>query len=314
LRLDGNGYETAHLLKDKWAMRQHLARGDAPTVAAQLLTGEDSLRSFGRAHGFPFIVKPTDLTASVGVCRVDGDDAVEEVWTRIEALRAGGGYRFFPFNGFMMEEYIDGIEYSVEAFSFDGRHVVVAVTEKHSLPSFVELGHALPARLDPAVEQDIVDCVTGFLDAVGLRRGPTHTEVKLSSAGPRVIESHNRVGGDRISELVDAAFGIDLDSYAIGWPFGLADELVERPRAHRAAATRFLTAQPGTVRAVKGVEEVRAHDGVIAVDVGVQEGEVVNALDSNWARIGQVLVTGPTTAAAVAICEQLVGKITVETG
>ena len=62
------------------------------------------------------------------------------------------------------------------------------------------------------------------------------------------------------------------------------------------------------------MEEVRAHDGVIAVDVGVQEGEVVNALDSNWARIGQVLVTGPTTAAAVAICEQLVGKITVETG
>lgn len=314
LGFGGNGHEVSRRLKDKLLMRRHLAAvGAAGAVAAAPADGADSLLAFGERHGYPFVVKPTDATASLAVFRVDGPDDVDAVWAKVDAIRGTDRFRYFPCEQFMAEEYLDGVEYSVEAFSFDGRHVVVAVTEKLVLPNFVEGGHAMPARLDPAVEAEVVDCVTSFLDDVGLRRGPTHTEVKLTPDGPRVVESHDRVGGDRINELVAAAFGIDLDTYAIGWPFRLVDELHQRPVARRAAATRFFVADPGEVVDVVGVEEARADPDVVALDMTVGVGDVVRPLAGNWERIGQVVAVGPDVPTAIETCERLVASIKVVT-
>ena len=117
-----------------------------------------------------------------------------------------------------MEEYLDGPEISVETLSFDGRHVVVAVTDK-------ETRRPRLRRDRPFAAQRLLgrDCcarstrlVTDFLDAVGLRNGPGHTEVKLTSRGPRIVESHNRIGGDRINELAEIAYGVDMERYALG--------------------------------------------------------------------------------------------------
>ncbi len=94
---------------------------------------------------------------------------------------------------------------------------------------------------------------------MGLRDGVSHTELRLTSRGPRVIESHDRVSGGRVMDLVEAVYGIDLERHAVGWPFRLVPELPWRPAARGAAATRFLTAEPGTVVAIEGADEVRAH-------------------------------------------------------
>jgi biotin carboxylase len=315
LGLTGTSEEVCRRFMDKWVMRRRLAAVGIRDVPAALLTGPDSLADFGRSNGFPFIVKPTMATSSLGVFRVDGPADVEPTWQRIQQLRATTGRawtRYFSVDEFVMEAYVPGPEYSVEAFSFDGRHVVVAVTEKavHE-GTFVEVGHALPARLAPGVEESVVETVTAFLDALELRDGPSHTEVKLGPDGPVVIESHNRIGGDRINELVEAAYGIDLDTYAIGWPFRLVPELTGRPVPAKAAATRFLLGEPGRVTGVEGAAEVRAHPAVVALDVNVSEGDTIEPLADNWARIGQVVATGPDVTTAVATCEQLVNKITV---
>ncbi|WNI14312.1 ATP-grasp domain-containing protein [Actinacidiphila sp. ITFR-21] len=318
LELGGTSYEVSHRFTDKWLMRRHLAEQGLPGPAAARITGRADLAAFGAAHGYPFIVKPVAVTASFGVVKVTGEEQLDPVWAHIEDLRRTGANqwaRFFPVGDFIAEEFLDGPEYSVEGFSFAGRHVVVAVTEKAVLDTgFVELGHALPARLEPAVEQAVVTATTDFLTAMGLTDGPTHTEIKLTGRGPVVIESHNRVGGDRINEMVHAAYGIDLDTYAVGWPFRLVDELPDRPEPLRSAATRFLIGRPGTVTAVHGVEDVRADPAVVALDFDLVPGDVVNPLRGNWDRIGQLVATGGDTSAAIAACERLLGAIDVATG
>jgi L-amino acid ligase C-terminal domain 2/ATP-grasp domain len=197
----------------------------------------------------------------------------------------------------------------VEAFTFAGRHVVITVTEKETLRNAVEIAHAMPARLEPDLEREIVDCVTGFLDVIGLRHGPSHTEIRVGPMGPRVIESHNRVGGDRINDLVHAAYGIDLDTYTLGWPFGLVEELRERPAPRQAAATRFLSGRSGTVTAVEGAEEVLACPEVLDLDVNVGPGDVLRPLTNSWERPGQVLVAANNTEAAIALCEKLARQV-----
>jgi hypothetical protein len=131
----------------------------------------------------------------------------------------------------------------------------------------------------------------------------------VGDSGPVVIESHNRIGGDRINELVHAAYGIDLDTYALGWPFRLVDELPDRPSPLRGAATRFLERMPGTVTGITGVDMVRDHPDVVAVDLPVAVGDVVSPLTDNWSRLGQVVTTGQDTETAIATCERLAEQI-----
>jgi biotin carboxylase len=314
--LGGTSYATAHLLKDKLAMRRHLAAAGgvaaAASVPAEEIVSEESLRDFGARYGYPFVVKPADAAGSVGVQRVGEPGQVPRAWAAIVGLRARTDLRqqtFLTVGRHLAETYVEGPEYSVEAFSFDGRHVVVAVTEKLTEDgSFVELGHAEPARVDPGVEARMVRVTEALLDAVGLRDGASHTEVKLSPDGPVIIEGHNRVGGDRIVDLLELAYGVDFELLTVAWPFRLAEPLAGRPPAACAAATLFLTPPPGTVREVAGVEEVRAHPGVFAADVTVRAGDVVRA-GSNWDRAGQIVVTAPDTGAALALCEDLAARI-----
>ncbi len=308
--LGGTGYEPARLLRDKWAMRQHLVAVGAPTVAARLLDDRAGLSAFGAEHGYPFVVKPTDLTAGFGILKVTGPDDEDRVWEQVSRLRAVGmdrGSTLYQVQDFLLEEYITGPEFSIEALSFEGRHIVVGITEKSVDPDhFAELGHAMPARVEPGVEARIVAEVGRFLDAIGIRNGPSHTELRISPRGPLVIESHNRVGGGHIGELVEAAYGIDLISYTLGWPFRLVEELTERPEPIGGACARALLAPPGRVEGIEGIEELRAHPAVLAVDLAAHDGAIVRPMQDNWDRLGLVAVTAEDTDAAVKLCEDLV--------
>lgn len=214
LGLRGNDIGATALLRDKQAMRVRLDECGFATVPWGPLTDAAALAAFGTEHGYPLIVKPVDGLASLGVNRLDGPGDIAKVLATVAQLRKDNDHRyaeFFPLRRFLVERYIHGPEFSVEAFSFDGRHLVIAVTEKLLLPySFVEVGHALPARLAGPAEDAVVAEVTGFLDAVGIRHGATHTEVRVQDGRPHVIESHTRTGGDRIVDLVHAAVTVQV--------------------------------------------------------------------------------------------------------
>jgi biotin carboxylase len=322
LGLGNTSEHVAELLRDKLAMRHHLAAHGSPEVAAASVAaaeviGPEDLRSFGEAHGYPFILKPADATASLGIERIDGPEQAEAAWAEVEALRARTDLQwgsFFTIERFLAEEYIEGPEYSVEAFSFAGQHTIVAVTEKlTAADGFLEFGHAMPARLDPALEQKIVDCVSTFLDAVGLADGASHTELRITPAGPKIIEGHNRMGGDRIFDLIEAAYGINIEQWSVAWQFGLIEPPAQRPAPRCSAATRFLTAEPGTVTQIQGVDDALAEEGALDVEVVAKPGQTVRPLSGNWDRVGQVLATGPTTEAAITAAERLTNKVTVVT-
>ncbi|MGQ4516208.1 ATP-grasp domain-containing protein [Streptomyces sp. DW26H14] len=316
LGLGGVSHEVALLLRDKLSMRRRLqAAAPRVSVAAEEVTGRAGLAEFGAAHGYPFIVKPIDGIASLGLQLVEGEEQLDEVWETIGRLR-GVDHQFataFPIDRFIMEEYADGPEFSVEAFTFDGRHVVVAITEKLTFDNFVELGHVVPARLAPEAARDVADCVTTFLDAIGLAQGPSHTEVRLSARGPRVIESHNRPGGDRIRDLVEAAYGFDIERYTVAWQSGTLPPLTERPEVRQGAATRFLSAEPGTVTEVEGLAAAKEQDGVLDVTLDVGVGDTVRPLRSSWDRLGQVVAVGPDADAALALCEKTSETVVIRT-
>ncbi|WOX10308.1 ATP-grasp domain-containing protein [Streptomyces sp. N50] len=298
----GNSLHTVGLLQDKRRMRELLnARGIAPVRTAAPRTAAD-LAEFCRTTGGPVILKPATGTASQAVFRVAGPGDAEEIW---QAFEAAGGTR--P----VAEEYLDGPEISVETFSCDGKHTVLAVTDKLVGPSFVETGHTLPSALPAPVLDEVAALVVTFLDAVGLIEGPAHTEVKVTGNGPRVLESHNRVGGDKIRELLRRAYGLDVVSLTAGCPLGLVPPPAEAPVARRGAAIRFLTPSPGTVRRIT-VPDLGDSTAEVRLDVAVGDG--VGPVRRSGDRSGYVIADGTDAAEAARRCEQVAGRVLIETG
>ncbi|MFD6287022.1 ATP-grasp domain-containing protein [Streptomyces sp. NPDC060205] len=320
LGLGGTPYEVSHRFTDKWLMRRRLAEGPrvgARRVAAELLTSDDDLDRFGAAHGYPFIVKPTSGTASFGVVKVDGVDALDAARQRIRRLHTATDHPFtgaYDIEQFMMEEYVPGPLYSVETFSFDGRHVVLTVTEAITRPgTHVHAGHALPARLSADDEERMADTARRFLRAMGLRDGPAHTEIILGPQGPVICESQNRVGGALLTDMIDAVYGCDAQSLAVSWALGRADPLPGRPVARGAAASWLVVAEQGRVERVEGVERVRADPDTLAVSLGVVPGDLVRPLEGQWDGLGHISALGPDTGTAIDACRRNLRRIRIHT-
>ena len=217
------------------------------------------------------------------------------------------------FDEFLMEEFLDGPEISVETLTFDGRHVVVAVTDKETATGFVEISHSQPSGCSSETLREVAQLVADFLDAVGLRDGPGHTEVKLTSRGPRIVESHNRTGGDGINELTEVAYGVDMERYALGARFGVVEPLTKSPEPRGGAALRFLTPEPGRVVEVTGVDAVRADPAYVDLQLKVEPGDEVPPLTWNEDVAGHVIARGATTAEAIAHGRRLAAAIHVRT-
>jgi biotin carboxylase len=304
LGLAGNSAATTVLLKDKSRMRAFLNARGTGVVACAVGRDERDIGRFADERGLPVVVKPVDGMASIGVHRIDERSQVAGV---CRALHEAGIDRF------LVEEYLDGPEVSVETLTFDGRHVVVAITDKLVGPRFVEMGHSIPSRVPAAQRAEIAEAVTCFLDLVGLRVGPAHTEIKLSPRGPLIVESHNRMGGDMIPELALAATGVDMAMHTLGGPFDLIAPLTAPPPMPAGAAIRFLTAPTGLVASVDGLDEVRLDPRVIDAQVSVEPGGEVQPLVSSMERVGHVAVQASSVEEAVDVCNELAQRVRIVT-
>lgn len=299
LGVEGNPLRAVRLLQDKRRMREVLAAHALSPVQARPVCSAADLAGFCGEIGGPVILKPAAGTGSRAVLRVDAEQDAAAAWE--EFVRAGGADP-------IAEEFLDGQEISVEAFSHNGEHVVVALTDKVLGPNFVELGHTVPSAVPPARQEEVRALVVDFLDAVGLREGPSHTEVKLTVRGPRVIESHNRIGGDKIRELVRRVHGHDLVRLTVGCALGLLPPPEPVP-ARGGAAIRFLAPPAGTV-----AEIGLPHDTEdCVIDLAVRVGDVVDVVRSSWDRAGYVLAGGADAADAARRGERVRDAITVET-
>lgn len=300
LGLDGVGFGTVQLLTDKWRMRQHTRERGVDSVRATVGSSLEDIRRFGDAVGYPLIAKPVAGSASVGIHKIDDAAAAASAYAGLVGLGLGG---------FLLEEFLEGPEISVDALSFDGHHVPIAIADKITGTGFIEFGHIIPASLSASLEQDVCRTVSDFLDAVGLRDGLSHTELKLTPSGPRVIEGHNRRGGDRINTMTEAVYGIDLEESGLAWAAGELRALTGRPTANGAAAVAFFEAEPGRLVAVEGADEVRDHPAAVEFHVNFAVGQTIPRVRWSLDRAGYVVVTAETSPAARDLARSLASRV-----
>lgn len=81
----------------------------------------------------------------------------------------------------MIEEFVEGQEYSVEYIFYKGKHTFLALTEKYTTgaPHFIETAHVEPAQIEPEVLYKIQRVVEHVLDTLMIQNGASHSEIKV---------------------------------------------------------------------------------------------------------------------------------------
>lgn len=209
LGLVSNSEECIKLTQSKFAQRQTLEKAGIPVPKYYLIESRADLDKVD-CH-FPVIVKPVDSGGSQGICKVEDKAKLEEAYNyAISYSRSSKA---------IIEEYIDGREFSVEFISHQGKHYFLQITDKvtSGAPRFVEMQHHQPADIPASIWERIKTMVADALTALKIENSASHTEIKWNSNDELfIIETGARMGGDYISsDLVRLSTGYDFVEGAI---------------------------------------------------------------------------------------------------
>ncbi len=217
----------------------------------------------------------------------------------------------------LLEELVHGRELSVEAVTQNGITTILGITDKSIAgpPAFVESGHMFPAQLSACVAREVETFVRGALDAIGYSHGLSHTEVMLTSDGPRVVEINPRQAGGHIFDLIHLVAGTHplelLVHLSLGHtpPIGTATAplITAHPRAASAAIFFVMSPQAGLVQGVEGTEGLDNDPDVLRWTIPLPAH--AQRPRSNDAYLGHVLTVDPIGRAARAKAEAAVGAL-----
>ena len=238
LGLSCNKTEYSEIQTNKYKMREALQNAGLPCpkfVLADAGFKRDAINKFQ----FPIIVKPTDRSGSRCVMKLETVDGTEE------AVRAACGVSFEK--KAIIEEYIDGDEYSIETISYKGNHHYLATTKKFTTgaPHFIETGHCQPSGLSDETIEEAKQVVFKALDAIHVENSAGHSEFKVDNDGNiHIIEIGARMGGDCIgSDLVYLSTGNDFMKMVIDVAVGKMPEFITAPYQNKRVEIKFIFSQ-----------------------------------------------------------------------
>jgi argininosuccinate lyase len=297
----------------KHRVRRALDEAGIPNVRHALTRGWEATRDAARALGYPLVSKPTDLASSAHVRRVGDERELRDAFAALERFERNFRDQARD-RQVLLEEYLEGPEVSVEACTIDGQTVVFGITDKGvtGAPFFVEDSHMFPAALEPGVARALDDYARRVLAAVGHDRGFAHLEVKLTTAGPRLVELNPRLPGNYIVELVQRVTGLDLLAATIELSLGRSPSLAAGSGSARSAAIQFIIPPSGGVlRAILGVESLARDPHIARHEVDATPGSRVAEPVDNGCYLGHVVAIDPDGLSARRFAEAAVRRLEV---
>jgi biotin carboxylase len=297
---------SAQLSVSKLRQRERFGEAEVPHVRWETCVTLEEAVAAAERLGYPCVVKPPDRQGQKGLSLVLEPEALEDAFTMAIAEARS--------NVVLVEERVPGREVTVNAFSAGGRFQPLTVTDRvvAEPPAFgVALAHLWPSEAPPDELGAAVRAAAAAAEALGVREGPTYTQVLLGPLGPVVGELAARLGGGHDAELCQAAVGVDLNGLALAAALGeLANDEDLLP-SHQAggACVRFLVAPVGTLEHVEGVEEAEASEGVPWVRVYREPGFAFEPLRHGSDRAGAVLAVGDSREQAVERAERAADRV-----
>ena len=229
LRIPGMGLTTVRYFRDKLAMRARAREAGIQVPEFAHVLNYDHLREFMARIPGPWLLKPRSQASGIGMKKIHSP---EELWPWLEQLRDQQSY-------YLLEQFVPGSVYHVD--SVVSEHTLVfAEAHAYGTPPLDTSHHGgvfttrtLPREAEEA--KSLHEINRNLLGGLGLLRGVTHAEFLKSHADGKFyfIEVAARVGGAYISDVIEAATGINLWREWAGLELGAGKQPYELPEVRR---------------------------------------------------------------------------------
>lgn len=303
----GISYKDSICATSKDAMRDRFAECGVSIPGYHACADSRSFAGALEEFGWDCVVKPADSAASRGVILVDKPLSRADTDALFE--------REVPYSRkgvLMVEERMTGPEVSVESITLGGETHILTITDKlvTEPPYFVELGHTEPSLLSCEARADIEKVTRGAIEAVGIKQGPSHTEVMVTSQGAKVVEIAARLGGDYItSKLVPLSTGIDMVRASV---LAALDMPVDFKRgATQGSAIRFVTCRTGVIDSIDVDPAIHDLPGFVESELYKGIGDEISAPHSSNDRVGHVVCVGKDAQAAADAADRALSMVKV---
>ncbi|WP_175407870.1 ATP-grasp domain-containing protein [Streptomyces sp. TRM64462] len=281
-----NGTALSGARRDKFRMVETVKAAGVPAADQILASDLDTLMEWYGDSGRPVVLKPVRSALNDGVAFCETADDVRAAFTALVGADTAVGLRN---DAVVAQEYLVGAEYYVNTVSLDGRHYVCDVWKAQHLKvnGVRDLlgGSQLMTRRGPEQDQ-LVPYAFSVLDALGIRNGPAHTELKLTPQGPRLVETGARVCGAMLPVLTGAAIGESQLEWTVrAYTDPEAFEALRHTDyeiARHAVCVNMISPDGGKLTGYPRMDELRAlesfHDVLVKVAPGDEIHRTVNDL------------------------------------
>lgn len=310
LGLAGITKEQAIRATNKHLMREAFEKGNAPSPKSILTdSAEDAWEHLQNDFSTDGILKPSRNSGSRGIAKVVRDmnkaDFINAYNIALNESRD---------KSVLIEQFIEGPEFSIEIIVWNGKVNVLTVTDKKTTgaPHFVELGHNQPSCYSKEDVETLKAAAVAGVKALGVNNCACHAEAKLMNGKAYLMEIGARLGGDFIStELTHLSTGIDMVAAAINVALGIEPDLSvkEEPKG---ACIRYFCPKPGRLISISNTE-VLDDPHVYKKEIYVHEGDIIPEVTSSLSRSGHVIVIEKTPQKAIELAERLIRKVKFDT-
>lgn len=310
LGLSGISREQAICATNKHLMRKAFEKGNAPSPKSILAQdAEDAWSRLQNEFDTDAILKPSRNSGSRGIAKVSRNmDKGDFIRAYDEALSESRDHSV------LIEQFIEGPEFSIEMIVWRGDIHVLTVTDKKTTgaPHFVELGHNQPSCFSATDVETLKAAAVAGVRALGVNNCACHAEAKLMNGKAYLMEVGARLGGDFIStELTHLSTGIDMVAAAIDVALGVEPDLSAK-EVPKGVCIRYFCPKPGKLVSISNTE-VLNNPHVYLWEIYPKEGDVIPAVTSSLCRSGHVIVTEKTPQKAIELAERLIESVKFET-
>ncbi len=252
---------------------------------------------------FPVVVKPVDNMGSRGIKKVENCNQLGNAVT--EALKFSRSGRV------IIEEYLDGPEFSVDAIIYKGEITVCGFADRHIYypPYFIEMGHTIPSTLDKSRYLELISTFKSAVHALGITEGTAKGDIKYSRGKAYVGELAARLSGGYMSGWTyPYSSGVELTKAALKIAVGLEPGNLN-PTLNRTSAERAFISIPGKIKAVYGLEEIKSDKNIKNIFLRVSPGENIYFPENNVEKAGNCIAVHEESKNAIQFAENACRKI-----
>jgi biotin carboxylase len=306
LGLPGLPVETARTVADKRRMRAAFEKRKVRCPKGREATSFEEAEQAFHQLGAPVVVKPVDGSAQRGVTEVRVERELADAVDRaLAASRAGA---------LVLEQYLDGDEYTVNGFLLEREYFPMSVTRRLLYPPpplGVCIAHRYPSLLRN--EEPLFELAHKASLAVGLETGPSYVQVRMRDGQPWAIEVGARLGGGKDAELAKLVTGFDAVRANVLWVLGelTRDDLQPREAVAPVGQVRFVVAEPGRIVRLDTAPAL-ALDGVHEAGWYWREGMTLPPMTSGAERLGYLLLSAGDEDELDALTERALAALEIE--